>query len=193
MNKNFILASTSIYRSELLKKLRIPFKTVAPDVDETPLPSETAKETSWRLSRAKAQGIAANHPGSLIIGSDQVVLFNEKQIGKPNSHENAVKQLTAMSGQTALYYTALTLLNTDTNDIQTEVAINKVHYRKLTTLQIENYLHLEKPYNCAGSVKSEGLGIAIIQSMEGDDPNAIIGLPLILLVSMLSKQGIQII
>lgn len=190
--QQLILASTSIYRCELLSRLRLPFETEAPNIDETPLINETAKETSWRLSREKARVAATNHTDSLIIGSDQVALLNERQIGKPLTHENAVKQLTVMCGQTITFYTALTLFNARTNEIQTEVAVNKVRYRNLTTAQIENYLHIEKPYNCAGSIKSEGLGIAVIQSMEGDDPNALIGLPLILLVSMLSKQGIQI-
>ena len=187
-----VLASTSSYRSELLARLRIPFLTAAPDVDETPLPDESAKQTSWRLSRAKAQAVAAHHPDALIIGSDQVALLGNQQLGKPLTHENAVQQLRAMRGQTVNFYTALTLLNAQTGDIQTEVAINRVNYRKLTDAQIENYLRVEQPYHCAGSAKSEGLGIALISSMEGDDPNALVGLPLILLVNMLLGQGVKI-
>ena len=187
-----VLASTSIYRSELLARLRIPFQTAAPDVDEAPLPAENAKQTSWRLSRIKAQAVAAHYPDALIIGSDQVALLGDKQLGKPLTHENAVQQLRSMRGQTVTFYTALTLLNTRTIDIQTEVAINRVSYRNLTDTQIESYLLKEQPYHCAGSAKSEGLGIALINSMEGDDPNALVGLPLILLVNMLLKQGVAI-
>ena len=187
-----VLASTSIYRSELLARLRIPFQTAAPDVDETPLPAENAKQTSWRLSRVKAQAVAAHYPDALIIGSDQVALLGDQQLGKPLTHENAVQQLRSMRGQTVTFYTALTLLNTRTSDIQTEVAINRVSYRSLTDAQIENYLLKEQPYHCAGSAKSEGLGITLINSMEGDDPNALVGLPLILLVNMLLKQGVAI-
>jgi septum formation protein len=187
-----VLASTSSYRSDLLARLRIPFLTAAPNVDETPLPGESAKQTSWRLARAKAQAVAADFPDALIIGSDQVALLGDQQLGKPITHDNAVRQLRAMRGQTVSFYTALTLLNAQTGDIQTEVAINRVNYRELTDAQIENYLHIEKPYHCAGSAKSEGLGIALISSMEGDDPNALVGLPLILLVNMLLRQGVKI-
>lgn len=187
-----ILASTSRYRSELLARLRIPFQTAAPDVDETPLPNESAKQTSWRLSRAKAQAVAANCPDALVIGSDQVALLGDRQLGKPITHDNAVLQLRAMRGQTVIFYTALTLLNARTGNIQTEVAVNKVSYRELTDAQIENYLHTEQPYNCAGSAKSEGLGIALVSSMEGNDPNALVGLPLILLVNMLLREGVKI-
>ena len=187
-----VLASTSIYRGELLARLRIPFQTAAPDVDETPLPNEAAQQTSWRLSRAKAQTVAIHYPDALIIGSDQVALLGDQQLAKPLTHANAVRQLQAMRGQTVTFYTALTLFNSRTNDIQTEVAINRVNYRDLTDAQIENYLNKEQPYHCAGSAKSEGLGIALISSMEGDDPNALVGLPLILLVNMLLRQGVTI-
>lgn len=187
-----VLASTSIYRSELLARLRIPFQTAAPDVDETPLPNESARQTSWRLSRAKAQTVAARYPDALIIGSDQVALLGDQQLSKPLTHDNAVQQLRAMRGQPVIFYTALTLFNSRTDNIQTEVAVNRVNYRNISDTQIENYLHKEQPYHCAGSTKSEGLGIALISSMEGDDPNALIGLPLILLVNMLLKQGVTI-
>lgn len=187
-----VLASTSIYRSELLARLRIPFQTAAPDVDETPLPDESAVQTSWRLSRAKAQAVAARYPDALIIGSDQVALLGNQQLGKPLTHDNAVLQLRAMRGQTVTFYTALTLLNARTDDIQTEVAVSRVNYRNISDTEIEGYLRKEQPYHCAGSVKSEGLGIALISGMEGDDPNALVGLPLILLVNMLLKQGVAI-
>lgn len=187
-----VLASTSIYRSELLARLRLPFQTAAPDVDEAPLADESAKQTSWRLSRAKAEVVAAHYPDALIIGSDQVAMLGNQQLGKPLTHDNAVRQLRAMRGQTVTFYTAITLFNARTGDIQTEVAINHVHYREITDTQIESYLHKEQPYHCAGSAKSEGLGIALISSMEGDDPNALVGLPLILLVNMLLRQGVTI-
>lgn len=187
-----VLASTSIYRSELLARLRLPFQTAAPDVDETPLADESAMQTSWRLSRAKAQAVAAHYPDALIIGSDQVALLGNQQLGKPLTHDNAVRQLRAMRGNTVTFYTALTLFNSLTGVIQTEVAENRVNYRDISDTQIESYLLKEQPYHCAGSAKSEGLGIALISSMEGDDPNALVGLPLILLVNMLLTQGVII-
>ena len=187
-----VLASSSRYRSELLARLRIPFATAAPNVDESPLLNETAQQTSARLSLSKAQAIATLYPDALIIGSDQIALLDNQQLGKPLSHSNAVKQLRAMSGKKVSFYTALTLLNTRSQTTQTEVAVNHVHYRELSDAQIESYLHAEKPYDCAGSCKNEGLGIALISRMEGDDPNALTGLPLILLVSMLLKEGVTI-
>jgi len=187
-----VLASTSIYRSQLLSTLQIPFQTAAPNVDETPLPGESAEQTSWRLSRIKAQVVAKRFPNALIIGSDQVALLDGQQIGKPLNHDNAVLQLSAMRGKTVEFYTALTLLNAVNSEMQTDVAITKVSFRSLSDEQIERYLKKEQPYHCAGSAKSEGLGIALISSIRGDDPNALIGLPLILLVSMLEKQGVSI-
>jgi len=187
-----VLASTSIYRSELLSTLQIPFQTAAPDVDETPLPGETAKQTSWRLAQEKAQVVAKRFPDALIIGSDQVALLDGQQIGKPLNHDNAVRQLSAMRGKTVEFYTALSLLNAATGDMQTDVAITKVSFRNLSDEEIERYLKKEQPYHCAGSAKAEGLGIALISRIQGDDPNALIGLPLILLVSMLEKQGVKV-
>jgi septum formation protein len=172
--------------------LCIPFKTAAPDIDETQLPGESAQQTSWRLSRAKAQVVAVQYPDALIIGSDQVALLENQQLGKPHTHANAVRQLRSMRGKTITFYTALTLLNALTGDIQTDVAINHVTYRNLTDAEIENYLFKEQPYNCAGSTKSEGLGITLISSMKGDDPNALVGLPLILLVNMLIRQNVKL-
>jgi len=187
-----VLASTSIYRSQLLSTLQIPFQTAAPDVDETPLPGESAELTSWRLSRTKAEIVAKRFPGALVIGSDQVALLDGQQIGKPLNHDNAVSQLNAMSGKTVTFYTALSLLNDATNDMQTDVAITQVSFRNLKNDEIERYLLKEQPYHCAGSAKSEGLGIALISRIEGDDPNALIGLPLIKLVTMLQKQNVRI-
>ena len=183
-----VLASTSAYRRELLERLQIPFQTAAPDVDETPQPGESAKQTSWRLSREKAQAVAGRHPDALIIGSDQVALLDKQQMGKPLIHEKAVRQLRAMRGKTVIFYTALTLLNARSGEMQTEVAENRVSFREFSDDEIESYLRKEQPYHCAGSAKSEGLGIALISRMEGDDPSALVGLPLILLVGMLKKQ-----
>lgn len=188
-SQTLVLASTSMYRRELLERLQIPFKIAAPEVDETPLSGEGALETAYRLSRLKAQAVVEKFPDALIIGSDQVALLGSKQLGKPMSHENAVRQLQKMRGQCATFYTALTLLNARTGAIQTEVAENRVTFRALTDGEIEAYLRLEQPYHCAGSAKTEGLGIALIKKMEGDDPHALIGLPLILLVDMLKNEG----
>jgi septum formation protein len=188
-----VLASTSIYRSQLLATLQIPFQTSAPNVDETPLPGESAEQTSWRLSRAKAEVVAERFPDALIIGSDQVALLEGRQIGKPLNHVNAVSQLSTMRGKTVTFYTALTLLNSANGELQTDVAITEVSFRNLSDDAIERYLKKEQPYHCAGSAKSEGLGIALISRIKGDDPNALIGLPLIMLVSMLEKQGVRVI
>ncbi len=187
-----VLASTSIYRSQLLSTLQIPFQTAAPDVDETPLPGESAEQTSWRLAQVKAQVVAKRFPDALIIGSDQVALLDGKQIGKPLNHDNAVVQLRSMRGKTVTFYTALSLLNATSGEMQTDVAITRVGFRNLSDDEIERYLKKEQPYHCAGSAKSEGLGIALISRIEGDDPNALIGLPLILLVGMLEKQGVRV-
>lgn len=187
-----VLASTSIYRSELLTTLQIPFITAAPDVDETPLPGESAERTSLRLSQTKAQVVAKRFPNALIIGSDQVALLEGQQIGKPHNHDNAVRQLSAMRGKTVTFYTALSVLNAASGEMQTDVAVTKVGFRNLSDDEIERYLKKEQPYHCAGSAKSEGLGIALISRIQGDDPNALIGLPLILLVGMLEKQGVRV-
>lgn len=190
--KLLVLASTSPYRCELLKRLQLPFVTAAPDVDETPLPDESARATSMRLSQAKARAVAASHPDALIIGSDQVALLEGEQIGKPLTHDNAVRQLRRQCGKTTHFYTALTLLDSRSGRMHTEVAENRVTLRELDDAEIEAYLQKEQPYHCAGSVKSEGLGIALMRSMSGDDPNALIGLPLILLTDMLRREGVRL-
>ena len=187
-----VLASTSTYRRELLERLQIPFQTAAPDVDETPLSGESAERTSWRLSREKAQAVTSNYPDALVIGSDQVALLEGQQMGKPLTHDNAVHQLRAMRGKTVIFYTALTLLNSRSGEMQTEIEETRVSFRELSDDEIENYLHKEQPYHCAGSAKSEGLGIALISRIEGNDPNALVGLPLIRLVGMLKNQGFLI-
>jgi len=187
-----VLASTSIYRSELLKRLQLPFETAAPDVDETALPGESAHATSVRLAKEKARAVAANYPDALIIGSDQVALLEGRQLGKPLTHDNAVEQLRAMRGKTTCFYTAVALLNSKTGNLQTEVAENYVTLRDLSDAEIEGYLLKEQPYHCAGSAKSEGLGIALMSKMTGDDPNALIGLPLILLSEMLRRENVHL-
>lgn len=187
-----VLASTSIYRAELLKRLGIPFTTTAPDVDETPLPKESARDTSLRLAQEKARAVANRYPHALIIGSDQVALLEGQQIGKPLTHDNAVRQLQTMRGKTTCFYTALTLYNSQTGNLQSAVAENYVTLRELSDAEIEGYLLKEQPYHCAGSAKSEGLGIALMTRMTGDDPNALIGLPLILLINMLKQEGVDL-
>jgi len=187
-----VLASTSVYRRDLLQRLQLPFETAAPDVDETPLPGESARATSLRLAQEKARAVASSYPDALIIGSDQVALLDGEQLGKPHTHDNAVRQLRAMSGKTTCFYTALTLLNSRTGHMQTEIAENHVTLRELSDAEIEGYLRKEQPYNCAGSAKTEGLGIALIARLSGDDPNALVGLPLILLTGMLRNENVQL-
>ena len=187
-----VLASTSVYRSELLQRLQLPFETAAPEVDETPLPGESARATSLRLAQEKARAVAAAYPDALIIGSDQVALLDGEQIGKPLTHDNAFRQLRAMRGKTTIFYTALALLNSKTGRMQAEVAENHVTLRDLGDAEIEGYLLKEQPYHCAGSAKSEGLGIALMSRMTGDDPNALVGLPLILLTEMLRRENVRL-
>ena len=187
-----VLASTSVYRSELLQRLQLPFETAAPEVDETPLPGESARATSLRLAQEKARAVAAAYPDALIIGSDQVALLDGEQIGKPLTHDNAFRQLRAMRGKTTIFYTALALLNSKTGRMQAEVAENHVTLRDLGDAEIEGYLLKEQPYHCAGSAKSEGLGIALMSRMTGDDPNALVGLPLILLTEMLRRENVHL-
>ncbi len=190
---NLILASSSPFRRELLARLQLPFTVVSPDVDETALPNELPEQTSLRLAEAKARKVAQSHPNSLIIGCDQVATLDGLQIGKPGNHQNAFKQLSLMRGRSVVFHSALCLYNAATHHMQAEVVPFTVQFRKLSDAQIENYLLKEQPYHCAGSAKSEGLGIAIIASMHGDDPNALIGLPLIRLIAMLENEGVEII
>lgn len=188
-----ILASTSPYRRELLTRLKIPFEVCSPDVDETPHAGETPAQTAHRLAIAKAKAPAVNFPDALIIGSDQVATLDGLQLGKPHTHDNAVKQLHMMRGRSVVFHTALCLYNSRTGSTQARTIPFTVHFRQLSDAQIEHYLTKEQPYNCAGSAKSEGLGIALIERMEGDDPNALIGLPLIALIEMLENEGMPVI
>jgi septum formation protein len=187
-----VLASSSPYRKQLLQRLGQAFDTTAPDVDETALAGETPEQLVRRLAEAKAKAVAKEFPNALIIGSDQVAVLDGKILGKPGNHDNAVKQLQQASAKTVHFLTGLCLFNSKTGNIQLDVIPFKVVFRKLSNAQIENYLLTEQPYNCAGSFKSEGLGIALFEKLEGDDPNALIGLPLIKLIDMFSNEGINI-
>ncbi len=187
-----ILASSSLYRRELLARLQIPFEVMSPDVDETPLSKEAPQDTALRLAQLKARTVAATFPDALIIGSDQVALLGTQQLGKPHTFENAKKQLLAASGKSMVFHTALCLLNSRSENIQTRVVPITIKFRTLSEGLIERYLEKERPYNCAGSAKSEGLGIALIERFDGEDPNALIGLPLIALVDMLHNEGVSV-
>ncbi len=188
-----ILASTSPFRRALLERLQIPFEVVAPDVDETPAANESPQELVARLAVAKAQAGANGRHGCLVIGSDQVAVHDGEIVGKPGDHATAVAQLKTASGKQITLYTGLALVNTETGNTQCEVIPYRVMFRTLTEAQIERYLRKEQPYGCAGSVRSEGLGIALLDRFEGDDPNTLIGLPLIRLVRMLENEGVQVI
>ncbi len=192
-NPLLVLASTSIYRRELLGRLRIPFEVAAPDVDETPQPGESPVDTAIRLAEAKARAVAEKFPDALIIGSDQVAVLGGSQMGKPMTHDNAVKQLRAMRGRTIVFHTAVALYDSKRHIMQRRLVPTAVKFRELTDTQIENYLQKEQPYHCAGSAKSEGLGIALIAEMDGADPNALVGLPLIALIDMLKHAGMEVI
>ncbi|CAH9018699.1 Maf family protein [Candidatus Nitrosacidococcus sp. I8] len=187
-----ILASSSPYRAALLKRLNIPFKCYSPHIDETPLPQETPQQLSGRLAQQKAQVVREQFPQGLIIGSDQVASIDEKILGKPETHERAVTQLKAATGKKMIFYTGLCLLNGKTGQMELIIEPFCVYFRSLTQEQIENYLQQEQPYDCAGSFKAEGLGIALFDRLEGSDPNALIGLPLIQLVTLLNKMGYPI-
>ena len=173
-----ILASSSRYRKSLLERLHLPFESAAPDVDETPLQNEQPEQLTRRLALAKAQALQARYPAHLIIGSDQVVLLDNELVSKPGTHAEAREQLTRSSGKTLTFSTALCLLNSASGELSNE--------------QIERYLLQDKPYDCAGSFKSEGFGVSLIERMHGDDPNSLIGLPLIRLCQMLAQEGIYL-
>jgi septum formation protein len=187
-----ILASSSQYRKELLARLRIPFEIIVPDIDETARLEETPEITAGRLAREKAMKIATQIPNALIIGSDQVATLNDEQIGKPGSHANALKQLQKMRGKTVIFHTALCLIDNRSSqaDMQIENVQTFVTFRNLPDAELDHYLKIEQPYDCAGSAKNEGLGIAIIEKIESTDPTALTGLPLIALTTMLRHAGV---
>ncbi len=189
---SLVLASGSPYRSELLSRLCLPFKAVAPQLNESPLPNETPLATCRRLAEAKARKIAEMHPHALIVGSDQIALLQGRLIGKPGNHANAVRQLQQASGQEVAFHTALCLLNARTGQIQQDIVVSTVRYRTLSDREIERYLKADQPYDCAGSGRIETLGITLVEWVKSDDPTALIGLPLIRLTTMLHHEGIEI-
>ncbi len=188
-----VLASTSPFRKQLLEKLKLEFTTDSPDIDESRLVGETPEALVARLAEQKAVAVAERHPNSLIIGSDQVAVNDGEILGKPGNHDKAVAQLQSTSGQRVTFLTGLCLYNSATGDSQLEVVPFGVVFRELSESQIENYLNAEQPYNCAGSFKSEAMGIALFERLEGEDPNTLIGLPLIRLVRMLEAEGVRVI
>ena len=187
-----ILGSTSRYRRELLQRLRVPFEVVSPDMDETPLANEAPQALATRLALAKAKAVAANHPNAVVIGSDQVADLNGEPLGKPGTHERAVLQLQRMRGQTVVFQTAVSVVCQASGFEQTELAQIKVRFRELSDAEIEAYLRAEEPYDCAGSAKSEGLGIALLDAIDNDDPTALIGLPMIRTARLLRAAGIDL-
>ena len=187
-----VLGPTSPFRRELLAKLGLPFLTDAPQTDETAMAGETPADLVRRLASAKAHDVGARHPDALVIGSDQVACIDGEILGKPGDRETAIRQLTAATGRTVTFHTGLCLLNTATGREQSAVEPFEVQFRPLSTAQIERYVDREQPYNCAGSFKSEGLGITLFSALHGRDPNTLIGLPLILLVEMLEREGISL-
>jgi septum formation protein len=188
-----ILGSSSPYRKELLQRLRIPFDVLSPDIDETPQPAESPEATAMRLCERKAMAIAAQAPGCLVIGCDQVATLDGIQIGKPGTHANALAQLQLMRGREVIFHTALCLLDgrpAARTPLQIENVQTFVAFRDLPDADLDAYLHIEQPYDCAGSARNEGLGIALLESVRGTDPTALTGLPLIALTSMLRRAGV---
>jgi MAF protein len=191
--KPLLLASGSSYRRDLLRKLGLAFTAVSPDIDEAALPGETPEELALRLSYQKAQALAAAYPGHLIIGSDQVAVLGDSRLGKPSNHENAVAQLLRASGSSVTFLTGLCVYDATSGTSHTGLDRCRVHFRRLDRERIERYVAADEPYDCAGAFKSEGLGIALIERIEGDDPNALVGLPLILLTGLLERFGVAVV
>jgi len=190
--RRLILGSTSPYRRELLSRLAVPFDVVSPEVDETPRIGEAPAQLARRLALAKARAVATNFPQAVVIGSDQVADLNGLPLGKPGSHERAVVQLRQMRGQTVIFQTAVAVVCMQSGFEEVDLAAVKVRFRKLGDDEIENYLRAEQPYDCAGSAKSEGLGIALLESINNDDPTALVGLPLMRTCRMLRAAGITL-
>ena len=190
--RTLVLGSTSAYRRELLSRLRLAFTVEPPLVDETPRPGEQPAELARRLAAAKAAAVAARHPAAVVIGSDQVADLDGEPLGKPGNHANAVSQLRRMSGRTVIFQTALSVMCQDSGFAQHDLAPVRVRFRTLADAEIEAYLRAEQPYDCAGSAKSEGLGIALLEAIDSDDPTALVGLPLIRTCRMLRAAGLQV-
>ena len=186
-----ILGSTSRYRRELLERLRIPFEVRSPDIDESPLPGEAPAALASRLALAKAQAVAARHPGAVVIGSDQVADLDGQPVGKPGSHERAVEQRRAMSGRSVVFQTAVAVVRRDSGFAGSALVPVTVRFRSLGEAEIERYLRIEQPYDCAGSAKSETLGIALLEAIESNDPTALVGLPLIKTCELLRAAGLD--
>lgn len=192
IRRALVLGSTSRYRRELLQRLQIPFEVASPEVDETPLPGESPRDLALRLSLAKAQAVAARFPQAVVIGSDQVADLHGTPLGKPGTHERAVAQLRQMRGQTVVFQTALSVVCLETGFAQTALAPVRVQFRQLSDAEIEAYLRAEQPYDCAGSAKSEGLGISLLDAIDSDDPTALVGLPLIRTCQLLRAAGVAL-
>ena len=191
-SRALVLGSTSRYRRELLERLQVPFDVAAPDVDETPLAGETPRALAERLALAKAQAVARAFPQAVVIGSDQVADLDGLPLGKPGTHDKAVIQLRQMRGRTVIFQTAVAVVCLESGFAQTDLAAVRVKFRDLTDDEIENYLRAEQPYDCAGSAKSEGLGIALLESIDNDDPTALVGLPLIRTCRMIQAAGVAL-
>ncbi|MBC3874280.1 Maf family nucleotide pyrophosphatase [Undibacterium flavidum] len=194
-HQQIILASSSAYRKELLARLCLPFITISPEIDENPKAMESPDQTAMRLAQEKAEEIALQYPEAIIIGSDQVATLEGMQIGKPGNHVRALQQLQAMRGKTVIFHTALCVISklpqTQNYATQLQNCQTIVRFRDLSDIELDAYLHIEKPYDCAGSAKNEGLGIALLESIENDDPTALTGLPLIALTTMLRNLGVK--
>jgi septum formation protein len=188
---SLILGSTSRYRSELLSRLKLPFEVVAPDVDETPQVGESPAVLASRLALAKAVEVARRHPNAVVIGSDQVADLNGEPIGKPGNHERAVAQLRRMSGQTVVFQTAVAVVHLSADFSDSALVPVTVKFRQLSDIEIERYLQIEQPYDCAGSAKSEALGIALLDAIDSSDPTALVGLPMIQTCALLRRAGIN--
>jgi septum formation protein len=191
-SRKLILGSTSPYRRELMQRLRVPFDVVSPQVDEAPLGHESPRDLAIRLAMAKARAVAGQHPAAVVIGSDQVADLDGEPLGKPGTHERATEQLRRMSGKTVIFQTAVAVVCLETQFAQQDLAPVRVKFRDLSDSEIEAYLLAEKPYDCAGSAKSEGLGIALLESIDSDDPTALVGLPLIRTCRMIRAAGVAI-
>lgn len=190
--QQLILGSSSPFRAELLGKLDLTFTQVSPDIDETPREGETPRQLVERLATSKAREIAKTHPEALIIGSDQVAVIDNDILGKPGNHQNAMTQLKRASGREVSFLTGLALFNAKTDNMQSSVETFSVFFKSLSDKQIDFYLKKEQPYQCAGSFKSEGFGISLFSKLDGDDPNTLIGLPLIRLIDMLQQEHIDV-
>ncbi|MDH3632060.1 MAG: Maf family nucleotide pyrophosphatase [Gammaproteobacteria bacterium] len=193
MQAEIILASSSPFRQQLLDRLQLDYEFLPPDIDEAIFPGEDASSYVCRLAKSKANRVAVEHPQAVVIGSDQCALLGEKILGKPGSHENALRQLREAQGKTVVFHTAVCVLNLSTGYSSVEDVVTEVEFRNLSDQQLDHYLRVEEPYQCAGSFKSEGYGSCLFKKIHGDDPTALIGLPLIRLTRMLENAGVEVV